>query len=71
MTNQNVKSSIARRLNVVFREFDLPMKADAATAMRQAEDNYQYMKHTFFWEKCQLAMDEVQILKDQEAIDSM
>ena len=56
MTNQSVKNPVARRLNVIFREFGLPQHTDAIPAIHQAEENYQFISDGYFWEKCQVAM---------------
>lgn len=70
MTNQSVKNPIARRLNVVFREFDLPQCTEANAAIRQAEENYQFIRHGYFWEKCQVAMGEMTAEQANEIIKS-
>jgi hypothetical protein len=58
-----IKNPITRRLNVVFRDFDLPRQMEASKAIRQAENNY-WLKGKEFQERCYRAMDEEQIKKD-------
>ena len=62
-TKQTAKKQITRRLNVVFREFDLPQQMETNKAIRQAEENYQYYGKVFM-DKCHSAMDQEQIEKD-------
>jgi hypothetical protein len=68
MTNQSVKNPVARRLNVVFREFGLPQHTEANPAIRQAEENYQFIRHGYFWEKCQVAMGEMSVQEASEMV---
>jgi hypothetical protein len=58
-----IKNPITRRLNVIFRDFDLPQQKEASKAIRQAENNY-WLKGKEFQERCYRAMDEEQIEKD-------
>lgn len=58
-----IKNPITRRLNVVFRDFDMPQQTEASKAIRQAEDNYR-LKGKEFQKRCYQAMDEEQIEKD-------
>lgn len=62
-----IKNHITRRLNVVFRDFDLPQQTEASKAIRQAEDNYQFLGDSF-WKRCDMAMDEEQIERDNELL---
>ena len=66
---QNIKHPIARRLSVVFRDFDLPRQSEVSKAIRQAEDNY-YVKGQEFRERCNRAMDWDQIEKDRALLES-
>ncbi len=64
-----IKHPITRRLNVVFRDFDLPRQTEVSKAIRQAEDNY-WIVGKEFQERCYLAMDEEQIEKDHALLRS-
>lgn len=59
---------ICRRLNVVFRDFDYPPAKSTSEAIQFTENNYWRETNSNFWKRCQRAMSEEQMRKDDETL---